>query len=71
MNPELRLTRVEVCLVVRDLPVTLAEKIIAANGYDCRFSSKDYKSFAMTSDIRNDRITIATMCDVVTEAGPY
>lgn len=66
-----RLTREEVCLVIRNLPITLAEKIINLNSYELRFIAKDFKSFAVTSDIKNNRITIATMCDVVIEASPY
>ncbi len=68
---EYRLTRQEVCLVIRNLPIVLAEKIINLNSYECRFAARDGECFAITSDIRSDRITVTAMAGVVIDAHAY
>ncbi len=66
-----KLTTVEVSLVVRGLPVEIAEKIIHGNGYECRVSAKDGKGFMLETDNSSSRINITIMAGIVTDAHPW
>lgn len=64
---DFKLSGPEICLAVRGLPETIAEKIIRGNGYEIGITARDNKG-SLIGHADNNRINLIIMAGVVIEA---